>query len=405
MATRVVEACDALALGGTPPRSPAAARHGTCSSSPRPAWRVDPAAGRARRRGPTRSQVAADATPRPRLAWAVLAEAGPRRSAATIEAYAYARTGYHRALDSLRKSGWRGQGPVPWSHEPNRGFLRALRGSRPAARAIGESDQERAPLHAVPARQRGGASGAALRGRGRSRVRSLSPHARVPRGSRAALRRRSPPRSSRTTAGSCCVPTARSSPTSPSRPTTRGPRNSAEAQLPRGSLLLRRRRLVRLGPRRVDRARGDDHRRRPEPGLGARLHLERSRRRAAAAQGHGPDGRPEPRSRRGASRRRSAAGTVTYRSKATYLEIANAAVLQGRRAAWALADESASTSPTRSSSATTTTTSRPSAVAGTAVAVANAVDPALDAASVVTGHHREDGVAPRTSRTPWLASH
>src|SRR6478735_4501216 len=75
------------------------------------------------------------------LPWAVLAEqalAGGR----TVEGYAYARTGYHRGLDALRRSGWRGQGPVPWSHEPNRGFLRALAALARAARAIGESDEE-----------------------------------------------------------------------------------------------------------------------------------------------------------------------------------------------------------------------------------------------------------------------
>ena len=44
----------------------------------------------------------------------------------TIEAYAYARTGYHRGLDALRRNGWKGFGPVPWSHEPNRGFLRCV---------------------------------------------------------------------------------------------------------------------------------------------------------------------------------------------------------------------------------------------------------------------------------------
>ena len=58
-------------------------------------------------------------------AWAALAEdalAGGR----TIEAYAYARTGYHRGLDALRRNGWKGFGPVPWSHEPNRGFLRCV---------------------------------------------------------------------------------------------------------------------------------------------------------------------------------------------------------------------------------------------------------------------------------------
>ena len=42
-------------------------------------------------------------------------------------------------------------------------------------------------------------------------------------------------------------------------------------------------------------------------------------------------------------------------------------------------------------------------MAGTAVAVANAVEPALDAATVVTGHHREDGVAAYLE--DWLASH
>jgi hypothetical protein len=58
-------------------------------------------------------------------AWATLAEGALARGA-TIEAYAYARTGYHRGLDLLRRSGWKGNGPVPWSHVPNQGFLRAL---------------------------------------------------------------------------------------------------------------------------------------------------------------------------------------------------------------------------------------------------------------------------------------
>ncbi len=86
-------------------------------------------------------QVAA-AFPASSLAWAVLAEDALADGDRDVEAYAYARTGYHRALDSLRKSGWRGQGPVPWSHEPNRGFLRALAALARAARAIGESDEE-----------------------------------------------------------------------------------------------------------------------------------------------------------------------------------------------------------------------------------------------------------------------
>lgn len=44
-----------------------------------------------------------------------------------------------RSLDSLRKAGWRGNGPVPYSHEPNRGFLQALYCLGRAAKAIGET--------------------------------------------------------------------------------------------------------------------------------------------------------------------------------------------------------------------------------------------------------------------------
>ena len=59
-----------------------------------------------------------------------------------VEAYAYFRVGYHRGLDRLRQSGWRGSGYVRWEHETNRGFLRALDGLRARAGAIGESDEE-----------------------------------------------------------------------------------------------------------------------------------------------------------------------------------------------------------------------------------------------------------------------
>lgn len=74
------------------------------------------------------------------LVWALLGE-DALDSGYTVEGYAYARVGYHRGLDSLRKSGWRGAGPVPWSHEPNQGFLRALAALGQAAAAIGESDE------------------------------------------------------------------------------------------------------------------------------------------------------------------------------------------------------------------------------------------------------------------------
>ena len=74
------------------------------------------------------------------LAWAELARAAFEADR-PVEAYAYARVGYHRGLDALRKHGWRGQGPVPWAHEPNRGVLRAFWELRRAAEAIGETDE------------------------------------------------------------------------------------------------------------------------------------------------------------------------------------------------------------------------------------------------------------------------
>lgn len=55
-----------------------------------------------------------------------------------VEAYAYARVGYHRGLDALRSAGWKGSGYVRWSHQSNRGFLSALDALRAAAEAIGE---------------------------------------------------------------------------------------------------------------------------------------------------------------------------------------------------------------------------------------------------------------------------
>jgi hypothetical protein len=74
-------------------------------------------------------------------AWAALAEAA-LAGGRPVEGYAYARTGYHRGLDALRRAGWRGQGPVPWSHVPNRGFLRSVRALAAAAAAIGETDEQ-----------------------------------------------------------------------------------------------------------------------------------------------------------------------------------------------------------------------------------------------------------------------
>ena len=59
-----------------------------------------------------------------------------------IERYAAFRVGYHRGLDRLRASGWRGSGYVRWRHPSNRGFLRALDGLRASAGEIAEHDEE-----------------------------------------------------------------------------------------------------------------------------------------------------------------------------------------------------------------------------------------------------------------------
>lgn len=71
-------------------------------------------------------------------AWARLAE-WALDAGDDVAAYAFARTGYHRGLDAIRKAGWGGHGPVPWRHEPNRGFLRSVHGLMRAAAAIGET--------------------------------------------------------------------------------------------------------------------------------------------------------------------------------------------------------------------------------------------------------------------------
>ena len=74
-------------------------------------------------------------------AWAALASAEVARDGDAINVYAYARVGYHRSLDLLRRNGWKGHGPVPWEHEPNRGFLSCLGLLALAARSIGEQDE------------------------------------------------------------------------------------------------------------------------------------------------------------------------------------------------------------------------------------------------------------------------
>ena len=89
--------------------------------------------------GADRAKLAAVAAAEPRFldVWAALGE----QAADPIERYAYFRVGYHRGLDTLRASGWRGSGYVRWSSPTNRGFLRCLEGLRAAAETIGETQE------------------------------------------------------------------------------------------------------------------------------------------------------------------------------------------------------------------------------------------------------------------------
>ncbi|RFZ57721.1 hypothetical protein DL240490_04779 [Mycobacterium marinum] len=84
----------------------------------------------------------AAAHPSASVAWAALAEEALDDDK-VITAYAYARTGYHRGLDKLRRNGWKGFGPVPYAHESNQGFLRCVAALARAADSIGETDEYR----------------------------------------------------------------------------------------------------------------------------------------------------------------------------------------------------------------------------------------------------------------------
>jgi len=114
--------------------------HDNLLGGPPPTYLPDEAmAAEALRSGSDPSAVAAR-FPSYSAAWATLAE---RAVAAgdPVAGYAYARTGYHRGLDQLRRAGWKGYGPIPWEHEPNQGFLRSLHMLGVAADAIGETDE------------------------------------------------------------------------------------------------------------------------------------------------------------------------------------------------------------------------------------------------------------------------
>ncbi|MBA3529721.1 MAG: DUF3151 domain-containing protein [Propionibacteriaceae bacterium] len=107
---------------------------------------VDPAVAELAEGGAERFLAIVAANPTSSLCWALLAERALslHSNEGDIAAYAYARTGYHRGLDALRRAGWKGAGPIPWEHPPNRGFLRALWALSVAAGRIQDTvEQER----------------------------------------------------------------------------------------------------------------------------------------------------------------------------------------------------------------------------------------------------------------------
>ena len=97
--------------------------------------------------GERREAVSAVVAANPRFldGWARLGELARD----DVEAYACFRVGYHRGLDRLRQSGWRGSGYVRWQHETNQGFLRALLGLHERALAIGEADEAERTAHFI----------------------------------------------------------------------------------------------------------------------------------------------------------------------------------------------------------------------------------------------------------------
>ncbi len=72
--------------------------------------------------------------------WARIAEAA-YAGGDPVASYAFARVGYHRGLDRLRKNGWGGTGQVQWAEPTNRGFLRSLFLLMVSAASIGEEDE------------------------------------------------------------------------------------------------------------------------------------------------------------------------------------------------------------------------------------------------------------------------
>ncbi len=103
----------------------------------------------------TAPEAVVRAHPESPTAWAALAQQAREAGAEELTVYAYARVGYHRSLDLLRRNGWKGTGPVPWAHEPNRGFLTCLAVLARSAAAIGEGTID-APAEAADKQEAAG---------------------------------------------------------------------------------------------------------------------------------------------------------------------------------------------------------------------------------------------------------
>ncbi len=115
--------------------------HDNLLAGPPPTLLADQAEPRAAQQAGTDPAEVAARWPSYASAWADLADRA-YAAGAFVESYAYARVGYHRGLDQLRRAGWKGHGPVPWAHEPNRGWLRSVHALGRAAGAIGEIDEQ-----------------------------------------------------------------------------------------------------------------------------------------------------------------------------------------------------------------------------------------------------------------------
>ena len=76
-------------------------------------------------------------------AWACVGEVGRDR----VESYAAYRVGYHRGLDRLRQSGWKGSGLVLWDKNENQGFLRSLEGLAKLSNEIGDVEEAERCYH------------------------------------------------------------------------------------------------------------------------------------------------------------------------------------------------------------------------------------------------------------------